>query len=169
MTAWFIRAGKKGEFEDMFISQGTIALEGHFLPSNFSLVKSTLAFRDEIERHIPGAKKGEIINRSSQAWSFAKEMAIGDLVLLPLKSKPKAVCVGEIVGPYLYCKSIAISHRHFRKVQWIAHNLPKAAFDRDIQNSLKSGMTIGRVRKDNAESKIRKMIKCHNQQSIVGK
>ncbi|MCE2506300.1 MAG: restriction endonuclease [Nitrosopumilaceae archaeon] len=97
-----------------------------------------------------------VSNVVGQIWSFLKRINSGDLVALPLKRK-SGIAIGKIVGDYEF-KEIQSNIKHIRKVNWLK-TFPRSSFDQDVLFSLGAFLTIGRVRRDDAEERVRGMLK----------
>ncbi len=57
----------------------------------------------------------------TQLWQFAHEMAVGDLVVVPLPGRQ--VQIGEITGPYRFDENPS-GHSHSMDVRWLAQSVP---------------------------------------------
>jgi restriction system protein len=104
----------------------------------------------------PEDKPKRVLNHSSQIWPFVSEMKKGDLVVLPLKSQP-FVAIGEITGDYHFEANGPDPFFHWRPVKWIAEAVPRANFGQDILFSFGAFMTICRIQKNNAETRLAAM------------
>ena len=101
-------------------------------------------------------KKNHLSNVVGQIWSFKDRINKGDLVALPLKRK-SGIAIGEITGDYEF-KKIQPNIKHIRKVKWLK-TFPRSSFDQDILYSLGAFLTVGKVRRDDAEERVRGMLK----------
>jgi restriction system protein len=104
----------------------------------------------------PDTKPKAILNWVSQVWPFAHTMKRGDWVVLPLKAQP-AIQIGEIVGDYHFETSGPDPFYHWRTVKWIAEALPRTNFGQDLLYSFGAFMTICRIQRNNAESRLKAM------------
>jgi hypothetical protein len=77
-------------------------------------------------------------------------------VVVPYKGKP-AFNVAEITGPYVYDCATDNPYYHHRAVQWVARDVPRSNFDRDLLYSLGAFMTICRVARNDADARVRVM------------
>jgi restriction system protein len=101
-------------------------------------------------------KKKTVANRVGQIWRFLKNIKKGDLVALPLKTQ-SSIAIGEVSGDYKY-KEYTPNIKHTIPVIW--HKIiPRSEFDQDILFSLGAFLTVGQVRRDNAEERVRKLLK----------
>src|SRR5207245_2886922 len=107
-----------------------------------------------LKQTYPGAPEKRLIQNAGQIWPFAKVMQHGDWVAVPYKNKP-AINFAEIVGDYVYDSAAQDPYYHYRDVRWIATDVPRLNFDMDIRYSLGAFMTICRIRRNEAEARIR--------------
>lgn len=144
MTAWVIRAGRKGENEDAFIKKSIAAV-------GFGLKRSITEFTSRED-----LRGCDCLTRpqADQLWRFAKEMQVEDLVVLPRK-QTREVAVGHIKGDYNYQPDlIGGDVPHTRAVVWMVTDVPRSNFDRDLLNSLGALMTVSQPGASKAEVRI---------------
>ena len=84
-------------------------------------------------------------------------MQVGDLVVLPLKTTGK-IAVGRITGGYLFRDDLGDDLRHLGPVEWIRDDVPRAAFDQDLLYSFGACLTFARVRRENADQRVLRVI-----------
>ncbi|MCE9651848.1 MAG: restriction endonuclease [Nitrosarchaeum sp.] len=162
MTLWLVRAGRYGEQEQGALNHNLVAIGWDELPS-LSGIKEKEDLEELYSKTYPNEKKMQKVNRVGQIWSFLTKIKKGDLVALPLKTQ-SAIAIGEISGDYEY-KEIAGNIKHIRGVKWLK-TIPRSEFDQDILFSLGAFLTVGRVRRDDAEERVRKMLKGEKSVSI---
>jgi hypothetical protein len=151
MTFWIIRAGEKGEQENTAIENNLVTIAWNELP-DISGVSDKLSLKRLWQKVYPHHKKAEAANMMGQVWDFLKQIEIGDLVGLPLKSRP-SLKVGEVQSDYQF-RHITNDTKHIRIVKWFG-DIPKSEIDQDLIKSLGTYKTVFRVRKPNAEKRIR--------------
>jgi len=78
----------------------------------------------------------------------------GDLVALHLPIE-SATTIGEVTGDYQY-REITPEIKYVRNVKWIA-KFPGSDFDKDILFSFGAIQTVCRIKRKEAESRVRKM------------
>ena len=163
MTLWVVRAGKNGEQEQGALSNNVITIGWNQLPDLSNVTeRSTL---EEIYVQTYGQeKKMRIANRVGQVFSFLTKIKKGDLVALPLKFQ-SSIAIGEVTGDYEY-KEYENNVKHTRKVKWLK-TIPRSEFDQDILYSLGAFLTVGRVRRDDAEERVKKLLKGETKSDIV--
>ncbi len=158
MAIWLVRAGSSGEYENKFLSENRIYLTWDDLKQDLSKISDKKELYDLLNHVYPNNKSARIRNWGSQIWPIAKEMKIGDWVILPSKKKA-AIHIGEITGDYENTPNAENPYYHYRTVNWFATDIPRSNFDQDILYSLGAFMTICRVSRNDAENRIRKMSK----------
>jgi len=105
MAIWLIRAASHCEYEQKFISENRVYVTWDKLAVNLAKLPDRDALTTEMAKLYPDAKPKRRLNWVSQVWPFAHEIKKGDLVFLPLKSKP-AICIGEVTGDYHFGQDI---------------------------------------------------------------
>jgi|SRR5690606_15333626 len=156
MAVWLVRAGSHGEYEQKFIQENRVYVTWEDLNVDLSRLVSKSALVDAMQERYPDEKPKAILNWASQVWPFAHDMAIGDLVIVPLKSQP-AIQIGEIVGPYRFDASGPDPYYHWREVRWIGEAVPRSNFAQDLLYSFGAFMTICRIQRNNAEQRLEQM------------
>lgn len=157
MSLWMVRAGKHGEFENRFFTEGRIYLTWENLPDDQHDLKDKAALRKRMVERSPNASTAKISNHTGQIAAFLFEMKPDDLVVVPRKSKP-AMAVGRIIGPYMYDDRAEPLLWHHRPVQWIDIDVPRSSFDQDLLFSFGAIMTICQVKRNDAEKRVRTMV-----------
>ena len=158
MSLWLVRAGSSGEYENKFLSEGRIYLTWDNLSNDLSQVKDKKELYALLNSIYPDNKPGKIRNWGSQIWPIAKEMKIGDWIILPSK-KRSAIHIGEIKGDYVNTPKSENPYYHYREVKWFATDIPRTSFDQDILYSFGAFMTICRISRNDAEKRIKQMAK----------
>ena len=156
MPLWMVRAGRHGEQEQTAIDNGFVTIGWNELP-NLSRIRTKDELKKIYNDVYPGEKKMTIANEVGQIWRFLKEINIGDLVALPLKTQ-SAIAIGKVTGSYEYRKDFGDIIRHIRKVDWIRVDIPRTDFDQDLLYSLGAAMTVCQIRRNNAENRVKAMI-----------
>ncbi|HOW38552.1 MAG TPA: restriction endonuclease, partial [Bacillota bacterium] len=95
---------------------------------------------------------------SSQLWAFLKKMKINDLVVLPSK-RNWTIHVGIIKSDCLYNPDNPDVYRHYREVDWVSVDVPRSSFDQDLLYSFGAFSTICQIQRNNAEERIRNLMK----------
>src|SRR5437867_9153677 len=154
MALWLVRAGRLGENENYDLSNNVVTIGWNQLPDLSSIKQKsdleTLYFRTE-----HNAKKMQAANHVGQIWNFFKEIKIGDLVALPLKSQ-SLIALGKVESEYQHGE-IAPGIRHYRKIKWLK-SIPRSEFDQDILYSLGAFMAVCRIQRNDAENRVKAML-----------
>ena len=163
MALWVVRAGSHGEQEETALSKNVVCHGWNELPDYGQMTKEEI---NGIFRRIdPQAAEKKIISALSQVWPFANEIAVGDIVALPIKSTGSpGFQFGEVVGPYRYQK-LSEDVYHTRAVRWLTQ-LQRSLIPADILRSMSLPRTVYRVKKNDALARITKLIETPIEQLI---
>lgn len=156
MALWLIRAGRHGEHEQRFLDESRVYITWHGLDANLGELKDIKALRTTLRSRYPDFGDKKIINNASQMWPFVTEMKSGDWAVVPAKSKA-AIHIAEIAGPYVHNPTGPDPYFHYRKVKWIAKDIPRQQFAQDLLYSFGAFMTICEIRRNDAEARVRAM------------
>lgn len=118
-----------------------------------------------LEQYYPGEPSKRLLNWESQLWPFSSTIAVGDLVVMPLKHR-SAVAIGEIAGSYSYKGENPVDARHTRPVKWLKE-VPRANFLLAHRNSMGAFMTVCRLQKHGIEAAVRAMLNGSSSQAAV--
>ena len=120
---WRMLTGEEnGKHEDQFLSTGKIYM--CIDKSNFDCAKID---RSEIQKRLEDNRPGgsHLGHYAGFLHRFASEMRIGDYILLSLmKSKPRKINIGIIIGDYEYDSEEEEPYWHSRKVIWLEEYFP---------------------------------------------
>ena len=155
MTMWLIRAGKYGERETAALNSNAAIIGWEELP-DLSSCKSRSELAELLKATYPEDKPKTILNWESQIWPIFDTIKVGDLVAMPLKTRPE-VAIGRVTGPYEYSANIPGGPFHTRPVNWV-NEFPRSAFDPDILYSLGAAMTVCKIERNNAEARVVAML-----------
>lgn len=158
MAVWLVRAGSHGQHEQKFLHDKKVYVTWNGLDTDIGTMKERSSLTDAMVKRNPDAKPKTISNWVSQVWPFAHEMAIGDLVIVPLKAS-RTIQIGEIKSDYHFDKTGPNPYYHWRNVEWIGEGIPRTNFGPDLLFTFGAFMTICRVKRNNAEQRIAAMRK----------
>lgn len=164
MALWLVRCGRHGEGETLALGEGAVGI-GWEQAGDFSGARTTEDVRARLEKSYPDAKATTVSNWVAQVDGFISRIQVGDLVALPLKTTP-AVAFGRVTGEYRYVPDAPPSMRHQRTVTWIREDVPRDAIDQDLRYSLGAFMTVCRIRRNNAEERIKALLSGSAQPSV---
>jgi restriction system protein len=152
--AWLTRSGRYGE-------RDAWALENSVTPGGFGSVPdlSGCTSLDDVRTAVAGAEPDQspkaVGNFAAQLWALAGRMAVGDYVVLPLKTADSQVAVGRITGGYEYrAGEPDPEKRHVRTVQWLRTNVPRSAVKQDLLYSLGAFSTYCQVSRNEAAARV---------------
>lgn len=146
MAVWLIRAGKHGEDEDAALEKSLAIIGWKEMPD----VSGVKTYEEMKERHgkvYPDMAPRAVQNNAAQLWAFSHRVKVGDLVVLPLKTR-SVVAVGKIAGDYTFTDG-----RHVRKVTWVRPDVPRTDFGRDLLFSMGAFMTVCQIKRNKAEER----------------
>ena len=158
MAVWLVRAGGHGQFQDKFIAEKRVYVTWDRLDVNLAKLHGRAGLVAAMKERYPGSKAKSLRNQASQIWPFAHEMKNGDWVVLPLK-RQRAVQIGELTGEYNFEPNGPDPFFHWRPVKWIGEAIPRSHFGKDLLNTFGAFMTICRVQKNDAETRLKFMRK----------
>ena len=158
MALWLVRAGRNGEYEDKFLSEGRIYLTWDGLSEDLAKITDKNKLFDLLNKTYPDNNIRRIRNWTSQIWPMVNEMQKGDWVILPSKKKA-AIHIGEITGDYINAPKAKNPYFHYRNVKWFATDIPRSNFEQDLLYSFGAFMTICRISRNDAENRIKAMAK----------
>lgn len=158
MAIWLFRAGSAGQYERKFLSEKKIFLTWDELKIDLSKFKDKRELFDFLVDFYDNQKKNTVRNWTGQVWPMAKELQIGDWVILPSKIKA-AIHIGEVIGDYKFDPKAENPFYHSRSVKWFALDIPRSVFDQDILYSFGAFMTVCKITRNNAEERLKSMAK----------
>ena len=155
MTLWMVRAGKFGERGQYALDKKLAIIGWDELP-DLSKVKTREELAALLTELYPEEKKNTITNWRNQLWAFVKTMRVGDLVSMPLRDR-SIIVFGDVTGDYKYEPNNPSGFKHTRPVQW-KHEIPRNQIGQDLLYSFGAAMTVCRISRYNAESRIKALL-----------
>jgi MoxR-like ATPase len=154
---WVIRAGGKGEREAVALAEG-VSLIGWERLGDLSAkpdrdwLKAKVA--EQYSEH--NFTKKSIESQAGQVWRFVHEVAVGDLVVLPLKTRPRHVAVGRVNGDYSYRPDPPFNNDscHTRDTEWLDTDAPYELFDEELIASFGAQGTVSALSADDAPKRL---------------
>jgi restriction system protein len=160
MALWLVRAGRYGQHERHFLDTQAIHLLSPLMRQDLSRCDSREALEEALREAYPEFGDRRLTNYTSQLWTFVRRMKPGDWVVLPRKEKA-AIAVAEILGDYTYDPAAAEPYFHGRTVRWLNAGVPRSVFDPDLLYSFGALLTICEIRRNQAESRVRRLAEHH--------
>jgi restriction system protein len=119
------------------------------MTADLSGAKDRSAVLDVIKTIWPNAKPGTQVNFAAQVNQFVNTMAVGDIVVSPLKTLSK-IGISEVTGPY---QRLANGHPA-RLVKWLATDIARDSFKQDLLYSFGAIMTVCEVQRHDALKRV---------------
>lgn len=147
---WLVRAGRGG------VSAGRF-LDGGFVEVGFGAKKlgtsakglTREAIVEQLRKHMPGAKEGQILNAAGQLFRFHEEVAVGDDVIT-YDPERRTYLFGVIESPAQHVGESADGEATYRrKVKW-THRTDRDVLSVDTKNTLGSTLTLFKPNEDAA-------------------
>ena len=109
MTVWVVRGGEDLKYLPWFESEDVVGIGWSELPrSPIGMSRQELA--GVLRATYPDASPNTIANNTGQIWNFVNTIALGDLVVVPLKAS-RSFRVGRVVGPAEHREHLAETGR----------------------------------------------------------
>lgn len=153
---WLIRAGSNGEDDDANLNHGLATLGWGEVPDLTGAVDKD-AVRGRVRQGYPDASNQKVANATGQISRYVLDICEGDIVVLPLKTRPGLVALGHITGPYVY-REVDGVQRHTRTVDWIRTDVPRSDFGADLQKPLNFNGTVHRIQGNGSDRRIAAML-----------
>ena len=122
VRVWVVRAGRDGEAEQHNLDNSVTTIGWGELGEDVEQFTD----REEFGSHLEERHNAPRVARD-QIWRFAKEIEIGDLVVMPQKrtelGRQRLIAIGRVVGSYQYDPLQSEDERKRRKVEWLHTDL----------------------------------------------
>lgn len=156
VTVWVVRGGEDLKFLPWFDSEDVVGIGWSELPvSPVGMSRQDLA--GVLRATYPDASPNTIANYTGQIWNFVNTIALGDLVVVPLKAS-RSFRVGRVTGRAEHRDHLA-EMAAVRPVEWEAREVASQALAPDLRNALGSIMTVFRPRAAAAERRLENLVK----------
>ncbi len=152
MKLWVVRGGRHGAYEEMALERGLACLGWVETPS-LAKARSREDISEILRAAYPDYSVAQISNNSGQLNAFAREMARGDLVVMPLKGQPQ-LAIGRVTGDYEYRRDLGEGIRHARSVKWIRPDVPRSLLQPDLLRAMGGIQTVFGIKRNNAVERI---------------
>jgi restriction system protein len=155
VSAWQVRAGRSGERDHEALTAGRAILGWESVP-DLAGYETREELRHDLQHRYPGGSVHVAANWTSQLWRFSHEMAVGDLVVMPVKTQG-GYAIGRVTGPYRHVVEADTGFRHTRPVSWLRTDVDRDEFGWDLRRSLTSMLTVCRLTRHQAPVRIGKL------------
>ena len=149
VNAWVVRAGSQGEAESSNLERGRASIGWPEVP-DMSAVTSREQLREIVDQRYPAASAQSRAATTGQLWAFRSSIAVGDLVVMPLKTQPGMIALGRSTGTYRYDAGGPESARHYVPVQWQPDPVSRDALQPDLLAMVNGAMTVFSVSRNDA-------------------
>lgn len=163
MKLWLVRAGRRGEYEDVAKDMNLVIVGWEEL-TELSTLSSKESLLERLSEAYPQEKQNTLKNWQAQVWAFARTIEKGDLVALPLKGRP-TIAIGQVVGDYEYRTDLPQGLHHARRVNWLKE-IARDHIDQDLLFSFGAFMTVCRIQRNDAEKRIQDLVSCEGKPPI---
>src|ERR1043166_34012 len=123
--SWLVRLGKCGEREAHALETGELVT--NWRVDDLSGAAGRPEILAKIQASNPDEKPGTLQNWAVQLNQLARDVAEGDLVVLPLKTTGQ-VAIGRVKGGYWHSPD----NHPARRVEWLRTDLPRSAIRQDL-------------------------------------
>jgi restriction system protein len=152
-SAWLVRGGEYGQREARALAEG-LMIAGWAELGNIGSYHTREEIREALKSTYPDVAENVIANWTGQLWRFAKQISLGDLVVMPLHTQPGKVAIGRVEGPYEYKTEEPEGFRQVRRVEWLRTDIPREAFGTDLRASISSLLTVCGLTRNEAARRI---------------
>lgn len=150
---WLVRLGRDGEYEPDALDHNLVNI-GFNMVHDLSNAGTRDQVLDVVRQTFPDAKPATQGNYAAQINQFVNVMAVGDLVVSPLRSLGK-IGIARLVGPY--CR--LDDGRPARPIEWLTIDLARDAFRQDLLYSFGAFMTVCEIKRNNALARVHAVLK----------
>ena len=155
-NAWVVRAGAHGEAEASNLELGRATIGWGEVP-DLTAVNDRDDLRSIVEGLYPDAPPQSRATTVGQLWAFRWSIQPGDLVVMPLKSKPGYVAFGRIAGEYRYDPDAPAHARHVLPATWQPQFVSREVMQPDLQAILNGALTVFRAENYDAAARLAKV------------
>lgn len=124
--------------------------------SDLAAVKDLAAMRALLTRELPDKTAKAIGNYAAQLNAFANRIAIGDIVVLPLKQHG-LLAFGVVTGEYKHLFGTGVLN-HVRTVDWKRRDVPRTVINQDLLYSLGAFSTVVQIQRNDAAYRFGRVI-----------
>lgn len=167
MTAWVIRAGAGGENENWNLLNGRAGV-GFAETGDLSGCRTREDVRAVVDSSYPGAPKGRRSNFTGQLWALRNTIAVGDLIVMPLK-RGGQIALGICTPVYAYAADEADKERrHHIGVKWSEERVSRSVLKDDLLNTINGAMTVFSPSRNQAEQRLRAIQRTGTDHGVSG-
>lgn len=151
-AVWIVRAGRNGENEEAALDEG-LAIVGFKEYDDLRDYESFDELVQNFMERFPRAPRRRAETYARQLLAFRDKIEIGDIIVLPLKTRRGQIAIGRVTGSYEH-RDVRGEKRHVRKVDWTHPDVPRSRFQQDLLHSFGAFLTICRIQRNDAERRV---------------
>ena len=152
-NAWVVRAGSQGEAEASNLELGRASIAWSEVP-DMSSVTSREQLRGIVDGLYPAASAQSRAVTTGQLWAFRSSIAVGDLLVMPFKTKPGMIALGRSTGTYRYDADAPEAAKHYLPVQWQPGLVSRETLQPDLLAMVNGAMTVFSVSRNDAAERL---------------
>ncbi|HWU31332.1 MAG TPA: restriction endonuclease, partial [Marmoricola sp.] len=152
---WLVRGSKNYAYDQWMLDEKYTAVDFYEL-GDLSSAVDLPSMRSLVAEAMPDKSSGAIGNYAAQLNAFANRIAIGDIVVLPLRNA-RRLAFGVVTGPYKYLPGSGVLN-HVRSVDWKRPDVPRTAINQDLLYSLGAFSTVVQISRNDAAYRLGKVL-----------
>lgn len=156
LTLWICKAGNRGQREERMLENSVLGIGWEAL-GDLSKIQSRDELKSLYANAYPEASENRLRNHVGQILKFISKTRMGDLVVTPLKLKTRRIAVGRIRGEYQFRLDLGSDMVHTIPVEWIATDIPRTNFEKDLLYSFGAYMTFCESHAMKAEERVKQI------------
>lgn len=157
MSAWIVRHGRNGEYEDWALKHSRAAV-GWDEVGDLTSATTKDQVRTAVDTAFPAGPPMRQVIFTSQLWAFRGAIKPGDLIVMPMKTTQK-LALGICTSGYTYLSHESHHRRNTVGVEWKVSDVSRAAIQQDLLNTLNGAMTVFQASRNQAEGRLRTVLK----------
>lgn len=155
---WVIRTGSKGEREGRSLAEATI-MPGMGFGAATAEAPTVDSVKTSIKKFAPALPNAKVTSQANQYIRFRDEVKPGDTVVMPSKLQNGRLYIGTVTGR-AYFDSVESDPEAQNKlpVDWNEEWITRDELGQDLQNSLRSLLTIFKITRNNVANRIQQVL-----------
>lgn len=154
---WLIRAGKFGERDQWCLEKGSAA-GGWREVADLTDATTRPKVRKLVEDAFPTQPAAFHANHTGQLHALRNRIAVGDIVVLPLKTT-RHLALGTVSCGYRYLADEADpDRRHTIGVEWTRTDVPRTAIKQDLLYSLGAFLTVCEISRNDGAWRLQQVL-----------
>lgn len=155
---WVIRTGSKGEREGRSLTEAAI-MPGMGFGAATAEAPTVDSVKTSIKKFDPTLPNAKVTSQANQYIRFRDEVKPGDTVVMPSKLQNGRLYIGTVAGPaYFDSNESDPEAQNKLPVDWNEEWITRDELGQDLQNSLRSLLTIFKITRNNVANRIRQVL-----------